>query len=375
MIALDELNTVPALDFERVLGAVFEHSPWVAARAAAGRPFTSRLHLLDALRAVVNAARPDEQLALIRAHPQLGARGRNRAALTAASAREQHRAGLEACSDADFERLARLNAAYLEKFAIPFILAVRGFDPASILATFERRLANDWSLERCTALREIGLIAAYRLADTVETPAAVELRTMMERMHQGDARGDTELVREWMLSAALTVSTGADDCLIGLQRSGESPPGCLLIGVHYDAIAQALRYDGSLGFLIGIAVTQALRQRRIRLPFDLVILARPRDERAGEIASLADPDEIRGCTELTLDGPSDEAAPALVALQAAGSRGRCLVMVRQGRAGIVHRAEPSLDMNIFKQATRALEDFLLQTPLDANSTRGASHHG
>lgn len=413
MIALEELNAAPAADFERMLGMVFEHSPWVAARAAAARPFASRLQLLDAMRAVVNAARPDEQLALIRAHPQLGARGRSHARLTAASAREQHRAGLDACSDADFERLAHLNTAYLERFGMPFILAVRGHDPASILATFERRLANDGALERHTALRQIGLIAAFRLADIVGTPAEVEARAMAERLNGLAARGDAaegagsagdgagttgegagtsgsqaaEWVREWMQAAALTVSAAGDDCLLALQRADESTPGCLLIGVHYDASARAVRYDGSFGFLIGIAVTQELRQRGTRLPFDLLILARPRDERTGEIASLADPDTIRGCTALTLDEPANEAreandaheaneaAPALTALRAGGMRGQCLVMVRQGRAGIVHRPEPPLDVNIFKRATRALEDFLLQTHTASDSTRGASLHG
>jgi OHCU decarboxylase len=167
VIALADLNSVPADEFVARLAGIFEHSPWVAQRVAAARPFTSRRQLLDAMRAAVDEATPEEQLTLIRAHPKLGLRGRGRAVLTESSAREQHGAGLEACTPEDSARLDALNAAYSEKFAIPFILAVRGHDPASIIAACERRLRNDWPQEQRAALREIGLIAGYRLAEVV----------------------------------------------------------------------------------------------------------------------------------------------------------------------------------------------------------------
>jgi OHCU decarboxylase len=171
MIALKDLNTANIDRFVAVLGGIFEHSPWVAQRAAAARPFTSRQQLLDAMRAVVQSASLDEQLALIRAHPQLGARGRARKELTKASSGEQRRAGLDAATDEEFAELLRLNAAYMEKFSFPFILAVRGHDPNSILAALRGRLADGAELERETALTQIGLIAGYRLADSVTDTA------------------------------------------------------------------------------------------------------------------------------------------------------------------------------------------------------------
>ncbi len=157
---------MPVEEFVARLGGIFEHSPWVALRVAGARPFGSRRDLQDAMCAAVDAATPDEQLALIRAHPQLGLIGRS-AELTEASSREQRRAGLDACTVEQASRLQTLNAAYLQKFAMPFILAVRGHTPASIIASFERRLTNDAALERRTALREIGMIAGYRLAESV----------------------------------------------------------------------------------------------------------------------------------------------------------------------------------------------------------------
>jgi OHCU decarboxylase len=167
VISIGELNVLPKDEFVARLAGIFERSPWVAQRVAAARPFDSGQHLLAAMRTAVAQATPEEQLALIRAHPQLGLRGRAREELTAASAREQRGAGLSSCAPGDVELLDELNAAYAERFAIPFILAVRGHTPQSIIATCKRRLANDGLTERRAALHEIGLIAEYRLADVI----------------------------------------------------------------------------------------------------------------------------------------------------------------------------------------------------------------
>lgn len=165
MIALDAINSMSAAKFVALVGGVFEHSPWIAERAAAKRPFVSHEQVLHALLAVVEVASLDEQMALIRAHPHLGARGREKAQLTNASAREQKRAGLDACSDEELAELLRLNAMYVRKFGFPFILAVRGHDPPSILANFESRLHNDAHAERRAALAQIGIIAGHRLTE------------------------------------------------------------------------------------------------------------------------------------------------------------------------------------------------------------------
>jgi OHCU decarboxylase len=163
---LAELNALDQAGFVAALGWVFEGSPWVAERAWAARPFASRDALHAALVAVVQAASPEEQLALIRAHPDLGTR-LGRAALSAASVAEQAGAGLDRLSDAEFARFQDLNARYRERFGFPFIIAVRHHTRASILAAFEARLQHDAATERATALAEIAEIARLRLADAV----------------------------------------------------------------------------------------------------------------------------------------------------------------------------------------------------------------
>lgn len=142
--------------------ALFEHSPWIEARADA-LPSSGDRHA--DLMAVVHAATPEEQLALIRAHPELAGKAAIDRTLTAASASEQASAGLDRLTEAEFARFHALNSAYRERFGFPFIICVRLTDKAGILAAMEARLANDRDTEIATAIAQIGEIVRLRLED------------------------------------------------------------------------------------------------------------------------------------------------------------------------------------------------------------------
>jgi 2-oxo-4-hydroxy-4-carboxy-5-ureidoimidazoline decarboxylase len=144
------------------LGGIYEHSPWVAERAFNPLPFPSLEALHAAMEAAMLAANPDEQMALIRAHPELA--GRLEAAkLTESSRAEQAGAGLDRCTPGQKARMQALNDAYREKFGFPFIVAVKGLDWGGIIARMEPRLQNSRAAEVATALGEIGKIARFRL--------------------------------------------------------------------------------------------------------------------------------------------------------------------------------------------------------------------
>ena len=142
------------------MSALFEHSPWVEARADA-RASSGDRH--SDLMAVVRDATPEEQLALIRAHPELAGKAAVDGSLTEASAAEQASAGLDRLTQAEFDRFHALNAAYRDKFGFPFIICVRLTDKKGILAAMERRLANDRDSEIAEALDQIGEIVRLRL--------------------------------------------------------------------------------------------------------------------------------------------------------------------------------------------------------------------
>ena len=163
-MTLDGINGFDKGTFVAAFGDVFEHSPWVAERAFARSPFASGDDLHDAMCQAMRAASTAEQLALIRAHPQLAGKAAIRGELTEASNREQRGAGLDQCSPEEFAMLTRLNAAYEEKFGFPFIIAVKGHTRASIIAAMRARLANGVETEHAEALRQIERIAGFRLA-------------------------------------------------------------------------------------------------------------------------------------------------------------------------------------------------------------------
>ena len=145
-------------------GFLFEHSPWVVERAAARRPFAD-LHA--GLMQVVADASEDEQLALVRAHPELAGKAAIDRTLTAESTAEQASAGLDRLTEAEFARFHELNAAYRARFGFPFVICVRLTDKAGILAAMERRLGNDRDGELATALAEVGRIVKLRLEDVL----------------------------------------------------------------------------------------------------------------------------------------------------------------------------------------------------------------
>jgi 2-oxo-4-hydroxy-4-carboxy-5-ureidoimidazoline decarboxylase len=163
-LALARLNAMPPQEFRVALGEVFEHSPWVAERAWARRPFASIDALHAAMLAAVRAAGTDEQLGLIRAHPELAGREAAEGTLTADSTSEQGRLGFTALSRAEIERVERANHAYREKFGFPCIVALRlHATRESVIAEMEHRADNGRTAEIAAALEQIGHITRGRL--------------------------------------------------------------------------------------------------------------------------------------------------------------------------------------------------------------------
>ena len=163
-MTLQEINYMEQQQFVETLGWIFENSPWVAERSWKSRPFQSKEALHSALVHCVDVASTSEQLALIGAHPDLGAK----AAMSDASVGEQAGAGLNQLSAAEFETLHRLNSAYKNKFNFPFIYAVKGATKREILQALEKRLSNDKDSEWSTALRQIVRIAWFRLSEEIQ---------------------------------------------------------------------------------------------------------------------------------------------------------------------------------------------------------------
>ena len=146
------LNELDRSAFVEAVGWVFEHSPWVAERAWDQRPFRNAEELHGALVREVKSASADMQLALLRAHPDLGTKGE----ISQASTAEQAGAGLTTWECALVE-------SYKNKFGFPFIFAVKGSTKQDILKALEQRLPSTRENEFAEALQQVYRIAWFRL--------------------------------------------------------------------------------------------------------------------------------------------------------------------------------------------------------------------
>tara|TARA_R110002072_G_scaffold129230_9_gene267627 strand:- start:460 stop:975 length:516 start_codon:yes stop_codon:yes gene_type:complete len=153
-------------EFIDAYGGIYEHSPWVAEKVwqlhmlfTVDRP--ASLHF--AMKQIVDGAGEEKQLALLCAHPDLAGKLALAGELTAESTAEQMSAGLDLCTEAEFEELQALNKLYREKFGFPFIIAVRGLTRTDIIESFRARVHHDQETEFATALAEVHKIALLRL--------------------------------------------------------------------------------------------------------------------------------------------------------------------------------------------------------------------
>lgn len=167
-LTIEEVNRMDRVEFVPRFGGLFERSAWVAEGAWEERPFGSVGELHGAFTKTVRDATRERRVALIRAHPDLAGKAALAGGLTAESAREQSSAGLDRLTPGEHERFFELNAAYREKFGLPFVICVRDHTKESIFAAARERLDNDLGEEIEAALREIGRISRLRLEDLVE---------------------------------------------------------------------------------------------------------------------------------------------------------------------------------------------------------------
>jgi N-carbamoyl-L-amino-acid hydrolase len=303
-LTIDQLNAASAADFTALLDGTYEHSPWIAERAAASRPFSSLVHLKHALAQVVRTAGRDAQLALIRAHPELAGKAMVSKTLTAESTNEQGKAGLTDCTPEEFARLQRLNADYNAKFGFPFILAVRGprglgLNRHEIIATFERRLGHHPDFELAECLRNIHRIAEIRLNDKFgaspdlgnavwdwaeklaehSDPGYAERGELTVTYLTDAHRACAQRLSHWMREAGFDrVEIDAVGNVVGIYDGTDPSARRLLTGSHYDTVRNGGKYDGRLGILVPMACVRELKRQGRRLPFGIEVVGFAEEE-------------------------------------------------------------------------------------------------
>ena len=330
-LTLEQLNRASAEQAALMLDGLYEHSPWIAERALAQRPFKSLAQLKYAMCDVLAQAGRQAQLGLIRAHPELAGKAMVSKTLTAESSHEQTRAGLTDCTPEEFAKIQQLNADYNAKFGWPFILAVRGprgvgLNKRQIIEAFERRLYGhpDFELQEC--LRNIHRIVEIRLNDKfgVEPTQGQQVWDWQEELSQHsdpgyadkgqltvtyltDAhRACAQRIGQWMRECGFDEvytdavgnvvgryhpATGRHEPAPGLPELAGAPSGgsethavgsvgapYLMTGSHYDTVRNGGKYDGRLGIFVPMASVAALHRQGQRLPVGIEVVAFAEEE-------------------------------------------------------------------------------------------------
>ena len=150
-----------------LLKNIYEHSAWVPERLLSQNiiEIKTKEQLQLMMQNIVDNASEIEKLNLIKAHPELGKKLKKQEKLTKFSEEEQKSAGLDQCSDEEYEILTKLNNDYRLKFEFPFIIAVRGLSKNQIIDNMKKRVNNSKSQEFETAINEIHKIAKLRIKD------------------------------------------------------------------------------------------------------------------------------------------------------------------------------------------------------------------
>lgn len=130
-------------------------------------PFATFEELHAAFEASLLAASPQQQLAVLRAHPDLAVAQRATQHLTEESAREQSGAGLDRLADNARIDLAVALTAYRDRFGFPFIVCVRDYGGKGLMELVDARLRATPEQELAVALAEVSSIIRHRLSDLV----------------------------------------------------------------------------------------------------------------------------------------------------------------------------------------------------------------
>ncbi|MEH7076707.1 2-oxo-4-hydroxy-4-carboxy-5-ureidoimidazoline decarboxylase [Neobacillus drentensis] len=163
-LSIENVNQMEKEEFVNRIGWVFEHSPWVSSQVSVSRSFKSREELFQSMVTVVKHAEKSLQLALLRAHPDLG----TRLIISEVSQKEQAGVGLDQLSKDEYREFISLNQRYVDQFSFPFIMAVKGQTKQTILAAMQQRVCNSYEQEFQTALSEVFKIARFRLNDVIQ---------------------------------------------------------------------------------------------------------------------------------------------------------------------------------------------------------------
>jgi len=162
MNTIDKINKLSRSEFVEIFANIFEKSKWIAEKLYNQKPFDDFKDLCSKMLGIFETAGKETQLKILEAHPDLADKVTVNL-LTSNSRSEQSNAGLDQCSEEEFNEFKNLNKSYRQKYGFPFVIAVKGKNKIEILSKFRKRILNSVDEEFSEAIIQIGKIANLRL--------------------------------------------------------------------------------------------------------------------------------------------------------------------------------------------------------------------
>ena len=159
---INKINKLPKSEFIKVFANIFENARWIAEELYNQKPFDDFEELSSKILNIFETATKEKQLKILNAHPDLANKTKI-SLLTPDSLKEQTSAGLDQCTEEEFDEFKHLNEQYKKKFGFPFILAVKGKTKIEVLNNFRNRISSDPEIEFDKAIKQVKQISSLRL--------------------------------------------------------------------------------------------------------------------------------------------------------------------------------------------------------------------
>ncbi len=160
---INKINKLSKSEFIKVFANIFENTIWIAEELYNQKPFDNFEALSSKILNIFETTTKEKQLKILKAHPDLASKTKINL-LTPDSLNEQANAGLDQCTEEEFNEFKKLNDAY-KKFGFPFILAIKGKSKIEILNNFRKRINSESRIEFEEAINQVKKIASLRLKE------------------------------------------------------------------------------------------------------------------------------------------------------------------------------------------------------------------
>ena len=122
----NKIDKLTETEFTEVFGNIFENASWIAKILYKQKPFENFEDLVKKMILYLKTSDNQNKLKILNSHPDLADKTKIGSLTLQIQIKNKASAGLDQCTEEEFNEFKNLNLKYKNKFGFPFILAVKG---------------------------------------------------------------------------------------------------------------------------------------------------------------------------------------------------------------------------------------------------------